>query len=1112
MKHFANLNFRSVLLIVFSLLLFQTGFSQVNLTTPSYSQDFNGLPTTGTGTTNAWTNNSTITGWYSERASGTTTGTTVTNISAGSGTSATGALYSLGTGTGTDRTLGSACSGTFGNVAYGIRILNQTGNSISAITITYTGEQWRKENNAAIQKLQFAYKTGTSLTTLDATSITAGSFTAVTALDFSSPIVGATTATALDGNLAANRTTISNVVISLPSPLANGQEIMLKWLDLNDSGNDHIMGIDDLTITATFASPTLTATPTSRTGFTYVEGNGPSTAQSYTLSGSILSPDAGNITVTAPTSFEISITSATTGFADSQVIPYTGGALASTTIYARLKAGLVANSYSDDINQSGGGVNTPLKVNVSGSVTSVPPPVVTTTGTLTAFSTFVGNPVIPQSYTVSGTNLVSDITITAPAGFEIKTGSGAYASSLVLPQSSGSVATTTIDVRLINTSAGTFSGNITHATTNLSPTPTVAVSGTVATTCATPTNISVVRASIPEQGTFPATGVTATLATVVGRVTAIFGTNKFYVQDATGGIAIFSNTSGGVVFANGIALGDSVKVTGGMARFNGEAEFNSATCVNKVTGSGVTTTPPAIVFDANNPPSGVNLPTFLTNNEGKLVKIISSNIGITGNFASGSNYAITACNSQGDAEIRIDATATTIPSQPIPTVTQDITGVIGHYINASATVNILQLFPRTISDLSNSTITCTTPVASQSASCGPITFSSVPVDSTLDVTCWNVEWLGNTTTSPSALGPTNDAQQMTNVLSVLNNIKSDVFCIEEVCDHKQFIARVKTDLPKYKVRCQTKYYSHFFDSPEVSTDAKTFGQKVCFVYDSTVVSMVDTVSLLANQYGYNATPVATPYPNNWASGRLPFMFIGNINIGGKTKQVHFVGLHAKSGSDAASYARRKQDVIDLKAKLDTDYPTANIIMLGDYNDDLDTSIYVGNPSTYKNFVNDVINYKQISKSLSDCAVSSTAKYPDIIDHIMISNEIGVIPASGPNPTASASDIYYLEKTINVSRPINYVSGYTTTTSDHYPVNARFRFGLPTTPPATITSITTGNWSSPSTWDCNCVPTAASDVIVDTTHTVTVDTVSQAKTLNLKGTLTWLATFTLSLGM
>ena len=1080
---------------------------QVNLTTTTYSQDFNALPLSGSAT---WTNNSTLTGWYAVKNS---TGQ-ILSIGVNTGSTTAAGLYSFGSTSNADRAIACAITNAFaaspGGVAYGLRLKNQTSTAIASITVTYTGEQWRKDNTV-VHKLTFAYKTGNNLTTIDSTSLIGSGFTANTALDFSSPIITSGGA-ALDGNAVANRTTISNITITFPTPVAVGQEIMLKWFDANDSGNDHQLAIDDLSIVATPASPTLTATPTTIPPFNYTLGNGPSTSSSYNLSGSVLTPSADTIKIFAPTNFEISKT-AGSGFKDSLNILYSGSAFASTPIYARLKAGLAENSpnppYSGNITHSGGGVTTPPTVALSGTVTNVPPPVITASGTFTAFSTFAGATSTSQSYTVSGVNLTSDIVINAPAGYEIKTGIGTYATSLTLPQASGNVATTTVDVRLMGTTAGTFSGNVANTSTGAT-TVNIAVTGTVGAFCGTATDIATIRASIPEQATYPAANATPIPATIVGRVAAIFGNNKFYIQDATGGFAVFSNVNGGVVALNGIALGDSVRVTGPRARFNGEIELNGVTCLNKVTGS-LSNVPAAVVFDSNTPPSGVNLPTFLDNNEGRLIKIISINLPSTGTFSvtgSGSNYPITACNSQGDGEIRIDATATTIVSQPIPTVSQDIMGVVGHYINPTATVNTFQLFPRTIADFVNSSVACITPVSSPSASCGPLGSLSIPADSTLDVTSWNVEWLGNTTTSPSALGPTNDAQQMTNVMQVLNTIKSDIFCVQEVCDHKQFTARVKTDFPKYKVRCQTKYYSHFFDTPETPTDARTFSQKVCFVYDSTVVTAVDSISLLATEYGYDAPlPLPTPYPNNWASGRLPFMFIGDVKIGGITKQIHFVGLHAKSGSAVADYNRRKQDVIDLKTKLDNSYPNANIIMLGDYNDDLDTSIAAGKTSSYANFVNDNTNYKQISRALSLCRVSSTASYPDIIDHFLMSNEFGVLPSSGATPSPSLSGIYYLEKTINVSRPINYVGSYSSSTSDHYPVNARFTFKLPTE----IVSINTGNWSSPSTWSCNCVPSSSSNVTIDTAHTVTVDATSQARSLNMKGTLNWLASFMLSLG-
>lgn len=59
------------------------------------------------------------------------------------------------------------------------------------------------------------------------------------------------------------------------------------------------------TITSS-STPTITVSPTALTGFTYLVGNGPSAEQTFTTSGSNLT---GNITITAPTNYEISLTS-----------------------------------------------------------------------------------------------------------------------------------------------------------------------------------------------------------------------------------------------------------------------------------------------------------------------------------------------------------------------------------------------------------------------------------------------------------------------------------------------------------------------------------------------------------------------------------------------------------------------------------------------------------------------------------------------------------------------------------------------------------------------------------------------------------------------------------
>ena len=79
------------------------------------------------------------------------------------------------------------------------------------------------------------------------------------------------------------------------------------------------------------ATSLLAATPATLSGFTYALGFGPSSSQSYSLSGSSLIPSSGNITVTGSTNFLVS--SDNTSFSSSFAIPYTGSALAATPVY-----------------------------------------------------------------------------------------------------------------------------------------------------------------------------------------------------------------------------------------------------------------------------------------------------------------------------------------------------------------------------------------------------------------------------------------------------------------------------------------------------------------------------------------------------------------------------------------------------------------------------------------------------------------------------------------------------------------------------------------------------------------------------------------------------------
>jgi hypothetical protein len=157
------------------------------------------------------------------------------------------------------------------------------------------------------------------------------------------------------------------------------------------------------------SGPTITVTPTSLSGFSYLEGGGPSASQSYDLSGSDLTPASGDITVTGSTNYEVSLNDA--DFSGSANVGYTGGTLASTTIYVRLKAGLPLDIYDGETISNEGGSATAQNVLCNGAVIKPEP-----TNYVTGFTAVLGNP--PYYYNdLSWTDATGG---TEPDGYLIK--------------------------------------------------------------------------------------------------------------------------------------------------------------------------------------------------------------------------------------------------------------------------------------------------------------------------------------------------------------------------------------------------------------------------------------------------------------------------------------------------------------------------------------------------------------------------------------------------------------------------------------------------------------------------------------------------------------------
>jgi hypothetical protein len=241
----------------------------------SYLQSFDTLPNTpqnaSLGATPAgWKDddpappagNFSIQGWYLHHPTVQTEGgfNGHQRMRIGAGTSNTGAFMSWGSSGSTERGLGMLSSNTMadlgttdGNSYYGARLTNNTGRLLTSFTLSYTGEQWRDGGTTTTgslpQSITFDYsRSATSIEDALAT------FTDVPLLDFTGPRFGATAGTAYDGNLAANRTAIGPVTVTGINWQA-GTDLWIRWTDLNNAGNDHGLGIDDLKFTAEIPEP-----------------------------------------------------------------------------------------------------------------------------------------------------------------------------------------------------------------------------------------------------------------------------------------------------------------------------------------------------------------------------------------------------------------------------------------------------------------------------------------------------------------------------------------------------------------------------------------------------------------------------------------------------------------------------------------------------------------------------------------------------------------------------------------------------------------------------------------------------------------------------------------
>ncbi|MEM6289580.1 MAG: endonuclease/exonuclease/phosphatase family protein, partial [Bacteroidota bacterium] len=270
-------------------------------------------------------------------------------------------------------------------------------------------------------------------------------------------------------------------------------------------------------------------------------------------------------------------------------------------------------------------------------------------------------------------------------------------------------------------------------------------------------------------------------------------------------------------------------------------------------------------------------------------------------------------------------------------------------------------------------------------------------EATFDIASWNVENFGQGSGA---------ATERANVAAVIRQADIDLWALQEVVDPRDFVDLVD-DL-------RGDGYNGV-----LGPDPGGGGQRLAYIYNESVVTLVAARTIP----DFNGDSFAF-------AGRIPYEFRASVTVGGETRSIRFINIHAKAFSDAASYNRRVDAANALKDYLDPleDQGLA-IVLLGDYNDRLNQSTRSGFLSPYRPFFVREDEYTFATRSLDPDGVTfcsnSSCTSGSPIDHIMFTSALTAEYEAGSGEAFAAL--------------ASAIPSYRSTSADHLPVLDRFAF-------------------------------------------------------------------------
>ena len=216
----------------------------------SYSQNFDSMGTSTRAIFNAGVLNrqGRIDGldgrWWAGRIGGVSS--SVLYAAADDGSSIFGGIRNVGVTGGSDRSLGSLADSST-SAAFGIQIFNISGSTATSVTISFLAEQWRS-STVSQRRLLFAY--GFGATAPGSSSISSSNFLSSSAMtrNANGDVVGAAPVLT-NGPLSSPTSNLVTITLSNVNWQV-GQELFIRWQDLDDVGYGATLAIDNFTLTA----------------------------------------------------------------------------------------------------------------------------------------------------------------------------------------------------------------------------------------------------------------------------------------------------------------------------------------------------------------------------------------------------------------------------------------------------------------------------------------------------------------------------------------------------------------------------------------------------------------------------------------------------------------------------------------------------------------------------------------------------------------------------------------------------------------------------------------------------------------------------------------------